>query len=65
MSFTGASEERAIKFWRSLGFACLGFILFLTAGFFWATSVPGNSYAGPISDPDDAQLPADRGHAPQ
>ena len=58
MSFAEASEERASRFWRGLGFACLGFLLFLIAGFFWATSVPGSSYSGPITDPDDAELPA-------
>lgn len=58
MSFAEASERRASLFWRGLALACLGLLLFLVAGFFWATATPGQSYEGAIAPPDDAALPA-------
>ena len=58
MNFAEKSERRGRIFFRGLGLTVLAFLLFLVAGFFWATATPGNSYSGPITPPDDAELPA-------
>ena len=58
MNFAEASEAKASRFWRGLALACLGFLLLLVAGFFWATATPGRSYEGAISAPEDSALPA-------
>lgn len=57
MNFAEKSERRARVFFRGLGLTVLAFVLFLVAGFIWATATTGVSYSGAIGPPDDAQLP--------
>ncbi|MDY7098127.1 MAG: M20/M25/M40 family metallo-hydrolase [Pseudomonadota bacterium] len=58
MSFTDQSERRGGFARRAFLVLGLGIAGFLIAGFLWATSVPGQSYAGPASTPDNPALAA-------
>lgn len=56
MTFVDKAERRGDLARRVFLLVGLTFVILVVAGFFWATSVPGQSYSGPSSEPEDPQL---------
>lgn len=56
MSFVENAENRGHNAGRVFLALGIAIVLFLIGGFWWATSVPGTSYAGPAAHPRDGGL---------